>query len=183
MSTASSFEVPRFGDDGLFPDERGWWSIPITISLWSAIFTVVYFSTRNLEIEDSVTASGYIGMLLATFCVVIFAVIPALAMTIGRVADDSLRRASSMRASFTFGGLGLGLGMIPALFLFALNPAYGWLPFTQFIIPSALAGLFGRIVGEHVVGNTPLKTSAIVATVMIVVGCLSVGVAVFMGAI
>ncbi len=183
MSTVSDFEVPRFGDDGIFPDERGWWSLPITVSLWSSIFMGVYFCTRDVRLEDSVTASGYVGILLATFCVVIFAVIPALTMTVGRVIDDSLRHASSLRAAAMFGAVGLALGAVPAGFVFIVNDAYGWLPFTQFLIPSALAGFFGRILAEHAVGNARLQVGSIAATAVIVLGCLGIGIAVLNGAI
>ena len=55
MSAASAFEVPRFGDDGLLPDRRGGMSIPLTVMLWALIFTIVYFSTRNISIEEGLS--------------------------------------------------------------------------------------------------------------------------------
>lgn len=183
MAFVSDFDVPRYGDDGLLPDSRGWWSIPLTVSLWSMIFTIVYFSTRKLEIEDSVTADGYIGVLLMVFITVIFGVIPAITITLGRIVDDASKHLPALRVAVTFGLIGLILGFIPAIFIHALDSGFGYLPYTQFLIPSATTGFLSRFLVDRVANNHRLRGMMLGMTIMIVVGCLGIGVAVFKGAI
>lgn len=181
MSAASEFEVPRFGDDGLLPDRRGGMSIPLTVMLWALIFTIVYFATRNIAIEDSVAAGGYIGALLITFIITIFFVIPATTLLLGKLIDDATRRMLVWRAGLTFALAGLLLGVLPAAFIYMVNHAYGWLPFTQFIIPSVLAPWTARVMLEATLRSRTLATFAIIFTVVVVIGSLSIGVSVFTG--
>jgi hypothetical protein len=183
MTDRIDFEVPRFGDDGLFPDARGWWSVPLTVSLWSAVFTIVYFATRNLQIEDSIIASGYITILFIVFVMVIIGVIPALTMTFGRMVDDALRNEPRWKAGMVFGGIGLALAIVPAVFVWAVDHTYGWLPFTQFLIPSPIAGFLGSVLVDPVIKSSVAKTTVVVSTAVIVIGCLGIGVAVLTGAL
>jgi hypothetical protein len=62
-----------------------------------------------------------------------------------------------------------------------VNHAYGWLPFTQFIIPSVLAPWIARVMLEPTLRSRTLATFSIVFTVIVVVGSLSIGVSVFTG--
>ncbi len=183
MSAAEAFDVPLFGDDGLLPDRRGWLSAPITVMLWALIFTIVYFSTRDIAIEDSVAASGYIGALLITFIITIFFVIPAATLLLGKMVDDATAKLPAWRAGSTFGLAGLVLGALPAVFIYMVNHAYGWLPFTQFIIPSALAPWIARMLLDVAMTHRTVRVFSIVFTVVVVVGSLSIGVSVFTGKI
>ena len=180
-SPASTFEVPRYGDDGLFPDRRGWLSAPITVMFWALIFTIVYFATRNVAIEDSVAADGYIAALLIAFIMVIFFAIPALTLTIGRYLDDGTSTQAPWRSGLTFAAVGLVLGAIPAVFIYLVNNAYGWLPFTQMIIPSTLAPWFARVVLDQAVTRRGLRNFVLAFTGVVVVGSLTIGVSVFTG--
>lgn len=181
MSAAMDFEVPRFGDDGLLPDRRGGLSIPLTVMLWALIFTIVYFSTRNIAIEDSVAAGGYIGALLITFIITIFFVIPATSLLLGKLLDDATKKMPAWRAGLAFAFAGLLLGALPAVFIYMVNHAYGWLPFTQLIIPSVTAPWIARVMLEPTLRNRSLATFSIVFTIIVVVGSLSIGVSVFTG--
>lgn len=181
MSATSSFEIPKFGDDGMLPDRRGWLAMPLTVMLWSLVFTIVYFATRDLSLEDRVAADGYIGTLLVTFIVTIFFVIPAATLLLGKPIDDATSHQSAFRSALTFALAGLILGTIPAVFIYLVNNAYGWHPFTQFIIPSAIAGYLSRVALELTVRNAAMRTVAIGFTVLVVVGSLAIGVSVFNG--
>lgn len=183
MSAASDFDVPGFGDDGLFPGRRGWVSVPITVMFWALIFTAVYFATRNTAIEDSVAADGYIGALLIAFIITIFFAIPAINLLLGRMIDDATRRMPAWRAGMSFALAGTLLGVVPAIFIFLVNQAYGWLPFTQLIIPSALAPLLARMVLERTLESRGIRVLAMIFTAIVVVGSLSIGVSVFTGRI
>jgi hypothetical protein len=183
MSAASDFEVPSFGDDGLFPGRRGWVSVPITVMFWALIFTVVYFATRNTAIEDSVAADGYIAALLIAFIITIFFAIPAITLLLGRMMDDGTRKLPAWRAGMSFAFIGALLGVVPAAFIFLVNQAYGWLPFTQLIIPSALAPLLARIALEKTLESRGVRVLTMVFTAIVVVGSLSIGVSVFTGRI
>ena len=158
-------------------------SIPLTVMLWALIFTIVYFSTRNISIEDSVAASGYIGALLITFIITIFCEIPATTLLLGKLVDDATKKMPAWRAGLTFGVVGLVLGVLPAVFIYMVNNAYGWLPFTQLIIPSFTAPWIARLMLEPTLRSRSLATFAIVFTVIVVVGSLSIGVSVFTGRI
>ena len=188
----AGFELPTFGDDGFMPDRRGWWALPLTIAAWSFIFTIVYFATRNRAIEDGVAtvglddqvaAQGYIAMLLITFIVVIFFVIPTATLVFGRSLDESTAHLSTWRAALIFGFVGLVGGAVPAVFIYAVNPAFGTLPFTQFLIPTPLAAFFSRLVIDRVLRHPVLRTFTMIATVLIVIGSLTIGVNVLTGAI
>jgi len=181
MSAAAAFEVPKFGDDGLLPDRRGGMSIPLTVMLWALIFTIVYFSTRNIAIEDSVAAGGYIGALLITFIITIFMVIPGATLLLGKLIDDATMKMPAWRAGLMFGLAGLILGTLPAVFIYMVNNAYGWLPFTQLTIPSLTAPWLARMMLEPTLRSRSLSTFAIVFTIIVVVGSLSIGVSVFTG--
>jgi hypothetical protein len=183
MSAAAEFEVPKFGDDALMPGRRAWLSVPLTVMLWALIFTAVYFATRNIAIEDSVAAGGYIGALLITFIITIFFVIPATTLLLGTVIDEATKRMPGWRAGVTFSIAGLILGAVPAVFIYMVNNAYGWLPFTQLVIPSALAPWVSRILLEPTLRSRSLEVFAIVFTVIVVIGSLSIGVSVFTGRI
>jgi hypothetical protein len=183
MSAASDFDIPKFGDDGMFPGRRGWVSLPITIMLWAVIFTIVYFATRNTAIEDSVAADGYIGALLITFIIAIFFAIPATNLLLGRIIDDATRTMSAWRAGMSFALVGVLLGAAPAAFIYVVDHAYGWLPFTQLIIPSALAPWISRIMLERTLTSRRLQVFTIVFTVLVVLGSLGIGVSVFTGKI
>jgi len=183
MSAAAGFDVPQFGDDGMFPGRRGWVSVPSTIMLWALIFTIVYFSTRNTAIEDSVAAGGYIGALLITFVIAIFFAIPATNLLLGRMIDDATRAMPAWRAGMSFGLAGILLGAVPAVFIFMVDSAYGWLPFTQLIIPSALAPWLSRMLLERTLKSRRLEVLAMVFTAFVIVGSLSIGVSVFTGKI
>ncbi len=183
MSTASTFDVPRFGDDGLFPDRRGWMSVPITVMFWALIFTIVYFATRDVSIEDSVAADGYIAALLIAFLLVIFFAIPVLTLAVGRYLDDSAAKYPAWRGGLRFGLTGLLLGTIPAIFIYLLDHAYGWLPFTQLIIPSAVAPWFAHMILNRTMSHSGLRTFVLVFTGVVVVGSISIGVSVLTGRI
>ncbi len=181
MSAASDFEVPKFGEDGFLPNRRGGMSIPLTVMLWALIFTIVYFATRDIAIEDSVAADGYIGALLITFIITIFFVIPAGSLLLGNFVDEATKKMPAWRAGLTFALVGLILGVLPAVFIYMVNHAYGWLPFTQLIIPSVLAPWTARVMLEPTLRNRTLATFAIAFTIVVVVGSLSIGVSVFTG--
>jgi len=183
MSTASTFEVPRYGDDGLFPDKRGWMSVPITVMFWALVFTIVYFATRDIAIEDSVAATGYIAALLITFILVIFFAIPTLTLSIGRYLDDGTAKYPPWRAGLTFALTGLLLGTVPAVFIYMVNNAYGWLPFTQLMIPSAVAPWLTCVILDATMARRGLRTFVLTFTGIVVVGSLSIGVSVFTGRI
>lgn len=183
MSATAGFDVPQFGDDGMFPGRRGWASVPSTVMFWATIFTIVYFATRNTAIEDSVAADGYIAALLITFIIAIFFAIPATNLLLGRILDDATRTMPGWRAGLSFGLTGVLLGVVPATFIFTVNNAYGWLPFTQLIIPSALAPWLSRVMLERTLRSRRLEVLSLVFTALVVIGSLSIGVSVFTGRI
>ncbi len=183
MTVQRSFRPPNFGDDDFLPDQRSWYSLPLTIMYWAGIFTIVYFATRNVDIEDSVAAGGYILTLLITFVLVIFFVIPAFTLFFGRIVDDATAHMSTIGSAARFALYGFVAGIVPAVFIFFINTKYGWLPFTQFIIPSLLAGALARITLEPTLRSAGMKFFTIAFTTMVVVGSLAIGVAVLNGAI
>jgi hypothetical protein len=158
-------------------------SVPITVMLWALIFTAVYFATRNTTIEDSVAADGYIAVLLIAFIIAVFFAIPATNLLLGRMIDDASRKMPAWRAGMSFALVGTLLGLVPASFIFLVNPAYGWLPFTQLIIPSALAPLLARIALERTLESRRIQVLAIVFTALVVAGSLGIGVSVLTGRI
>jgi hypothetical protein len=183
MTAQPSFRAPNFGDDDFLPDRRSWYALPLTIMYWSGIFTIVYFATRNVAIEDSVAADGYILTLFITFVLVVFFVIPVLTLFFGRMVDDATVHISVFAAAMRFAAYGLAGGVIPAVFIYYVNTAYGWLPFTQFIIPSALAGAIARLSLEGTLRFAAARFAVIAATTVILGGSLAIGVAVLTGKI
>jgi len=180
MSAQSAIEVPELGDDFL-PNRRAIVALPLTVMYWALVFTAVFFATRDVRLEDSVAASGYIGALLITFMMVIFFIIPTSVLAFGRVVDESTAELRPSLAALRFSLIGLVLGVIPAAFIFFVNTAYGWLPFTQFIIPSALAGGLARLTIEPALRKNGLRYGAYTFTGIVVVGSLSIGWVVFNG--
>ncbi len=74
-------------------------------------------------------------------------------------------------------------GSLPAVFIYMVNNAYGWLPFTQLIIPSALAPWLARMVLDLAMASRGVRVFAIVFTIVVVIGSLSIGVSIFTGKI
>jgi hypothetical protein len=97
--------------------------------------------------------------------------------------DDGTKKLPAWRAGMSFAFVGALLGVVPAAFIFLVNNAYGWLPFTQLIIPSALAPLLARIALEKTLESRGFRVLTIVFTAIVVVGSLSIGVSVFTGRI
>ena len=155
--------------------------------LWALVFTVVYFATRDVAIEDSVAADGYIAALLITFIITIFFVIPARPRCfLGNTIDVSTAKMPSWRAGMTFGVAGLLLGTLPAVFIYMVNNAYGWLPFTQLMIPSLLAPWLGRMLLDPAmasIGASASTTLVFTGLIVVFLGSLSIGVSVFTGKI
>lgn len=181
--SAGDFRTPGFGDDDFLPDRRAWYALPLTVMYWALIFTIVYFATRNVAIEDSVAAEGYIGWLLITFILVIFFVIPAFSLFFGRIVDDATADLAPAAAAMRFALIGLIAGAIPGVFIYFVNNAYGWLPITQFLIPSVLAGALARLSIDVTLKYRAVRVLAVTFTTLVVVGSLGIGVLVFTGGI
>ena len=174
---------PRIGDDGIAPDRRAWIATPLAVMLWSGIFTIVYFATRDTAIEDAVAADGYITKLFIAFVLTIFFVIPTTTLLLGTMIEDLLDPSGLggvFAASVLVGGT---VGAITAVFIYFLDTNYGWLPFTQFIIPSALTGALTWLLVEPCRRSRALTTVFTTLMVVVVIASLGIGVAVLTGRI
>ena len=107
--------------------------------------------------------------------------IPTTTLILGHIVDDvagATNGLSRVAISVFAGG---ALGAIPAAFIYFVNTSYGWQPFAQFVIPSALTGYLTWVLIEPCLRFPPLRTAFVTLAVVVVFGSLSVGVLVMTG--